>query len=413
MVAAGRRFINGTADSSYGAPQPDAPVAQAFPEPTATSKEENKAEKFDKIDFAIQKIEAWKEGEGKRDWEEKWEPRITAYDKLTFFQKLNKFMIVYIGGCHLVALWAVALLLFFGGCDPVFPGAVPVKTSTLMFAAALWPITALGITAGCHRLWAHKTYKAHWTVRLFLMIVNSIASQGSIFHWARDHRVHHWFSDSEYDPHNSHRGFFYSHVGWLLYKKDPRIVMAGNTGFIDIQDLRDDKIVMWQDRNQMFMHTANFILTPLACMYFCGDTFWNAYLYAGMLRYVWSLNCTWSVNSIVHAIGPSPYDPDHPPAESRLVSVLAMGEGWHSWHHAFPFDYAAAEMNAFLQFNPTKMWIDTLAALGLIWGRKRKNWVGDANRTYVTAGLPPFRMRYLVENEAPAPCATVPNTRGA
>lgn len=67
---------------------------------------------------------------------------------------------------------------------------------TLIFAFVLWPITiGTGITAGVHRLWAHRSYKASFILRVFLMLTNSMANQGSIWHWARDHRVHHKHSE--------------------------------------------------------------------------------------------------------------------------------------------------------------------------------------------------------------------------
>ena len=66
---------------------------------------------------------------------------------------------------------------------------------TLLWAFILWPITGLGITGGVHRLWAHRSYKATFALRVFLMLVNSIANQGSIWHWSRDHRVHHKYSE--------------------------------------------------------------------------------------------------------------------------------------------------------------------------------------------------------------------------
>ena len=97
----------------------------------------------------------------------------------------------------------------------------------------------------------------------------------------------------------------------------------------------------------------------------------NGFLFAGALRYVWVLHCTWSVNSIVHSdFGPSVYDENEPPSESRLVSFLALGEGWHSWHHAFAFDYSTSELGATQQYNPTKIFIDTCANIGLVWNRK-------------------------------------------
>lgn len=66
---------------------------------------------------------------------------------------------------------------------------------TLLLAFILWPISSFGITAGSHRLWAHRSYKATLPVRIFLMLAASIANQGSIWHWARDHRVHHKHSE--------------------------------------------------------------------------------------------------------------------------------------------------------------------------------------------------------------------------
>ena len=46
-------------------------------------------------------------------------------------------------------------------------------------------------------------------------------------------------------------------------------------------------------------------------------------------------------------------------------------EGWHNWHHKFPYDYACAEKGCLEQWNPTKFFIDVLCALGLAYDRKR------------------------------------------
>lgn len=82
----------------------------------------------------------------------------------------------------------------------------------------LYSISGLGITAGAHRLWAHRSYKARFPLRVILMIFNTIAFQDAAMHWARDHRVHHKYSETDADPHNATRGFFFSHMGWLLVK---------------------------------------------------------------------------------------------------------------------------------------------------------------------------------------------------
>ena len=72
----------------------------------------------------------------------------------------------------------------------------------------LYQLNAIGITAGLHRLWSHKSYQARLPTKILLMILSSAANQGSIFHWVRDHRVHHKFSDTEADPHNINRVSF-------------------------------------------------------------------------------------------------------------------------------------------------------------------------------------------------------------
>ena len=68
------------------------------------------------------------------------------------------------------------------------------------------------ITAGAHRLWTHRSYKASLPLRVILMLGNCIAMENSIFHWTRDHRVHHKFSETSADPHDASRGFFFAHV---------------------------------------------------------------------------------------------------------------------------------------------------------------------------------------------------------
>merc|ERR1712087_137265 len=83
------------------------------------------------------------------------------------------------------------------------------------------------------------------------------------------------------------------------------------------------------------------------------------------------LHCTWFVNSAAHLWGDRPYDPASNPAENPFVAVASLGEGWHNWHHKYPFDYAASEYGITSQFNPTKLIIDVAAACGMVYERKR------------------------------------------
>ena len=104
-------------------------------------------------------------------------------------------------------------------------GAGSIGAFVYMFIVNL--LGAFSILAGAHRLWAHRSYKAKLPLRIFLAIFQTAAMQNDIYEWCRDHRVHHKFSETDADPHNSKRGFFFAHVGWLLCKKHPDVVEKG------------------------------------------------------------------------------------------------------------------------------------------------------------------------------------------
>lgn len=74
----------------------------------------------------------------------------------------------------------------------------------------------------------------------------SIIFQNHVYEWARDHRVHHKYSETDADPHNATRGFFFSHVGWLLVRKHPDVKEKGKA--IDMSDLSADPLVMFQKK---------------------------------------------------------------------------------------------------------------------------------------------------------------------
>jgi len=272
-------------------------------------------------------------------------------------KKLNWPMIIYISLVHWIAVLGIMAL-------------PQCSKATLFWAWILWPISGFGITVGVHRLWSHRSYEACFFVRLILMLANSVANQGTIFHWARDHRVHHKFSETDADPHNATRGFFFAHMGWLFIKKHEAVVKVGRE--LDFSDLKDDACVMFQKRlDPWFTLYMCYVMPAQVASHFWGEDFWTAFYVAGGLRYCCVLHFTWLVNSAAHLYGDHPYDTLSYPAENPFVSFFAVGEGWHNWHHKYPFDYAASEFGISSQFNPSKLVIDLFAALGLVWGRKR------------------------------------------
>ncbi|MEE6460147.1 hypothetical protein FKM82_000869 [Ascaphus truei] len=223
-------------------------------------------------------------------------------------------------------------------------------------------VTALGITAGAHRLWSHRSYKAKLPLKIFLAAANSMAFQNDIYEWSRDHRVHHKFSETDADPHNARRGFFFSHVGWLFLRKHREVIEKGRT--LDLQDLLADPVVMFQRK---YYKTAVilmcFVIPSFVPWYVWGESLWNSYFLASILRYTVSLNVSWLVNSAAHLYGNRPYDIHINPRENTFVTFGAIGEGFHNFHHTFPFDYSTSEFG--LKFNPTTCFIDFMCFLGM------------------------------------------------
>lgn len=118
------------------------------------------------------------------------------------------------------------------------------------------------------------------------------------------------------------------------------------------------------------------ILMPLACFIMptlvpmlWGESLWNGYFVCAIFRYVYVLNATWLINSVAHMFGNKPYDKNINPVENISVAVTALGEGFHNYHHTFPWDYKTAELGHYT-FNFSKLFIDIMAKLGLAYDLK-------------------------------------------
>lgn len=294
-------------------------------------------------------------------------------------------------------------VLAVGGLVLCFRGQV--KWQTCLLAASLWPVSGLGITAGAHRLWTHGSYKVTPAMELLLLIFYSFADQGPILGWALTHTVHHKNSDTEDDPHNRNAGFWHAHFGWIFSARvfeitaDDRIRCESHMG--PMAHLHDRVCLVWGP-------IWSLGVPALICSSWGDAT--AGILVAGALRWCFVQHVTFFVNSVAHGERTSDdmYLLDGGaatgigPKVSLLVTALALGEGWHDYHHQFPWDYAAAELGALDQWNPTKAFIDMCAALGIVTHRKRCSWkiryahrsrVGGAFGMYEKKG--PLFLRYL------------------
>jgi stearoyl-CoA desaturase (delta-9 desaturase) len=228
---------------------------------------------------------------------------------------------------------------------------------TIVFTLIWYFLTGFGITAGYHRLFAHRAYEASVPLKYFLLALGAGSVQGSTQWWARGHRAHHRYTDTDLDPYSAHKGIFYSHIGWLLFK--PR----RKPGVADVTDLSRDQAVQWQHRNYLSLaFFMAFVFPTLVCGLGWGD-YRGGYFFAGVLRLVFVHHSTFCVNSLAHYLGDAPFDDRHTPRDHFVTALVTLGEGYHNFHHEFPSDYRNALK--WYQYDPTKYIIEFFKLVGL------------------------------------------------
>ncbi|MBQ4848077.1 fatty acid desaturase [Pseudoalteromonas sp. MMG013] len=237
-------------------------------------------------------------------------------------------------------------------------------THWAVFTACMF-YAGLSITAGYHRLWAHKAYDAHPVIQWIFAIGGAFALQNSALHWSSDHRVHHGQVDDPIkDPYAATNGFWYSHIGWML--RDHQGESYGN--YSNARDLQRNKIVMFQHRHYLKLVLATNLGIPLLLGVLVGDII-AMLLLAGVLRLVLSQHFTFFINSLAHIWGSRPYTEKNTARDNGFLALFTYGEGYHNFHHIFASDYRNGIR--WYHYDPTKWMIRTMAALGLAYKLKR------------------------------------------
>lgn len=249
----------------------------------------------------------------------------------------------------LIALIGVPVYAFLVGFDVWQVG--------LMIFGVIF--SEISITAGYHRLWSHRSYDAHWSIRALLAFGGTFAVQNSILHWASDHRRHHRFVDNnDKDPYSAKRGFWYSHIGWML-----RDYKTGDNGeYANCKDLKKDPIVRWQHRHYVPLALIINFGLPILVGLIHGDVIGMMLLF-GFARLVISHHFTFFINSLAHIWGKQPYSDSNTSKDNAFLAVLTMGEGYHNFHHSFQRDYRNGIR--WWQIDPTKWLIRFFAWAGL------------------------------------------------
>jgi stearoyl-CoA desaturase (Delta-9 desaturase) len=222
----------------------------------------------------------------------------------------------------------------------------------------------MSITGGYHRLWAHRAYDAHWSLRLIYLVFGTMALQNSVFVWASGHRAHHLnVDDIDKDPYSIKRGFWFAHIGWMVREYE-----SGKPDFANIPDLRRDPMLAFQHRFYLPLALLINFGLPLLAGWLVGDL-WGTFILAGILRLVVSHHVTFFINSLAHMWGTRPYTDANTARDNPVLAFFTYGEGYHNYHHIFAHDYRNGVR--WWQWDPTKWLIAGLQFVGLTSRLKR------------------------------------------
>jgi len=205
----------------------------------------------------------------------------------------------------------------------------------------MYVLTALGITVGFHRLFVHRSFETYTWVKVVLGVLGSMAVVGGLLNWVAQHRRHHQHSDTPDDPHTPHhqgrgvpgvlRGFWFAHAGWFFAPDPPGVDRY-------VRDLSASRAMRVVDKLFPLWIVLGLVI-PAVLGGILGGSWvaaWRGLLWGGLVRVFLVHHVTWSVNSAGHLWGARPYRSDDESRNNWVLGVLAMGEGWHNTHHAFP-----------------------------------------------------------------------------
>ncbi len=225
-------------------------------------------------------------------------------------------------------------------------------------------VVAMVVSGGYHRYFAHKSFVCHPVLKAFYLIIGAAAFQQSALVWAVDHRMHHRFVDTEQDPYNINKGFWYAHIGWLFNKapshRENVLALA--------PDLAKDPWVMWQHKYWLLISLPLAFGVPLLIGFLIGRPV-GMLLWAGILRIVITHQTTFTINSIAHKFGTQPYTDKNSARDVWWLAPFLCGENYHNYHHRFQSDYRNGIR--WYHYDPTKWALWIFSKIHLVKGLRR------------------------------------------
>ncbi|XP_076288869.1 acyl-CoA Delta-9 desaturase-like [Lasioglossum baleicum] len=234
---------------------------------------------------------------------------------------------------HLHVLGVYALWLMFTSA----------KWMTVFFTLLITMLGCLGVTVGAHRLWAHKSFEASGSLKLFLMLAHTLAGVGPIYDWVLYHRIHHKFYGTDKDPYNHNKGFIYSH--YMGNFQSPKVDYEQAKTEVDMRDL-DKDIYVWMQKHFYWLIFGVFgLLLPLnAPLEYWDETMGLTVLITGILRFAITVNVSWLVNSAVIIWGINESQLKAPP---NMSTFFIRRNNWPTYHYQLPWDWKCGEFGTY------------------------------------------------------------------
>lgn len=227
-------------------------------------------------------------------------------------------------------------------------------TAFFVMLGLIYATNGVGIAFCYHRLLTHRSMKVPKALEYFTALLGTLSLQGSPVDWVATHRIHHAYSDTGKDPHNSNLGFRWSHLQWL-YLANQSLPSP------ELQERMAPELVA--DPYYRFLN-KNFVLLQfvLAGVLFLAGGL--PFVVWGMfVRLVFTYHLTWLINSAAHSTGYQTFRSNDRSRNCWWLGIIGWGEGWHNNHHAFPS--SARHGLAWYEFDITWLTIRLLRACGV------------------------------------------------
>jgi stearoyl-CoA desaturase (delta-9 desaturase) len=232
------------------------------------------------------------------------------------------------------------------------PFVAPFAWRWVALAACTYAVRLFAITAGYHRYFSHRAFRTSRAFQLVLAVLGASAAQKGPLWWAAHHRDHHRHSDRPEDVHSPvQRGFWWSHVGWILARRHEP------TKLDRVKDLARFPELRIVDR---FTHLAPVALATV--LFLAGG--WPALLWGFFVSTVLLWHATFAINSLAHVLGRRRFETTDASRNSLPLALLTFGEGWHNNHHFWPS--AARQGFTWWEIDVTYAVLQVLAVLRVV-----------------------------------------------